>query len=239
MRRGSLFRLFRYRPTILLVGLVAIAAPSRGASAQSQNRLALTQRPSWWHSPSKAELANRTRDVLPAVAVDVPETEPNNSAATATAASIGDRVTGNISPVGDVDYYVFTVPAGTILELEVEASRVGSLLDATLELFDKDGVTSLAFNNDAGSLDSRIRFQIESEGDYFFAIRDLGGGGGSGYPYSVDISAIPPPPGNPITTFASGFQVPIALAFDSVGNLFVADASTSSSRIVPAGTVKT
>jgi sugar lactone lactonase YvrE len=236
MRTGSLFLLARYWPTILLVGLAATAAPIRGASAQSQDRLALTQRATWWRYPSKAELANRTRDVLPTIEADVPEIEPNNSAAAATAASIGDRVTGSISPVGDVDYYVVTVPAGTFLELEVEASRVGSFLDATLQLFDRDGVTSLEFNDDAGSLDSRIRFQIESEGDYFFAIRDLGGGGGSSYFYSVDISAIPPPPGNPITTFASGFQVPIALAFDSVGNLFVADVAMGRiTRVAPDG----
>ncbi len=167
----------------------------------------------------------------------VPESEPNDDAAGADPVTLGDRATGEVNPAGDVDYYVFTVMAGTILGIDVDAADCGSPLDATLELFDTDGLTSLAFNDDrAFSLDSRIRFNIDVTGDYFVAIRGSGGGGGPGFFYTINFNTLTPGPGDPTTLFASGFQGPWGMAFDDGGNLFVAELSQVS-RVTPAGAV--
>lgn len=175
---------------------------------------------------------------LGAPLVVVPESESNNSSGTADAASIGDQVTGEINPAGDVDYFVFLASAGAVLEIDVDASETGSPLDPTLELFDTDGVTSLAFNDDFFSLDSRIRYAIAVTGDYFIAIRGFAGQGGPGFVYSINLATLPPGPGDPATVFASGLQLPWVMVFDSEGNLFVVDQFTEQiTRVSAAGAV--
>ena len=169
--------------------------------------------------------------------VVVSESEPNDNAATAGAVSLGDQATGEVNPTGDADYWVFTVTAGTILDIDVDASQVGSPLDPTLRLFDTDGVTSLAFNDDSDGLDSRIRFTIHVTGDYYIAIRAFAGGGGPGQTYTINFNAITPGPGDPTTLFASGFQDPWGMAFDGQGDLFVAEVNANRvSRVTSDGT---
>ncbi len=86
--------------------------------------------------------------------VVVAESEPNDDAASADPVTLGDQATGEVNPAGEVDYFVFTVTAGTILDIDVDASQFGSPLDPTLVLFDTDGVTFLAFNDDFDDFDS-------------------------------------------------------------------------------------
>jgi len=68
-------------------------------------------------------------------AVVVNESEPNDNAATADAVSLGDQATGEVNPTGDADYWVFTVTAGTTLDIDVDANQVGSPLDPTPSAF--------------------------------------------------------------------------------------------------------
>ena len=101
--------------------------------------------------------------------------------------------------------------------------RAGSPLDPVIELFDTDGVTSLAFNDDSDGLDSFIRYYIEVTGDYYLAIRGFAGSGGSGQTYTINFNTGQLYPGEPTTSFASGFDLPGGMAFDRQGNLLVAD----------------
>lgn len=174
----------------------------------------------------------------PAPAAVVAETEPNNTATEADRVALGDQATGEVNPAGDADYFVFAVPAGTTLDIDVDAFEVGSPLDPTLTLFGPGGVDSLAGNDDFDALDSRIVYAISAAGDYFIAIRGFADGGGPGSTYTINFNQVSPGPGDPTTVFASGLQGPGGMAFDGAGNLFVAELSANRvSRVTPSGTV--
>ena len=98
----------------------------------------------------------------------VGESEPNDTAAGADAAALGDDYTGGISPASDADYVSFFAPAGTNLSATIV---LGTLSDSTLELFAPDGTTSLAFNDDSVGLASQINYAITSAGTYYLAVR--------------------------------------------------------------------
>ncbi len=168
---------------------------------------------------------------------DVQESEPNNSSATANTVVFGDVIGGVIDPTGDVDFFAFTAPTGSVVDIDVVASQVGSSLDAFLELYDTDGFTVLTENDDFTGLDSHIRFLLPTTGQYYFAIRDLGSRGGVDYPYTISVDTMPLGPGDPTTLFVTGFPSPGDIAFDSIGNMFVADVSTSQVRRVTPDTV--
>ena len=171
---------------------------------------------------------------------DVQESEPNNSSATANAVVFGNVVGGVIDPTGDVDFFTFTALTGTVVNIDVVASQVGSSLDAFLVLYDTDGLTVLTENDDFTGLDSHIRFLLPIAGQYYFAIRDLGSRGGVDFPYTIDVNSVPLGPGDPTTLFVTGFGAPGDITFDSVGNMFVADEAASHvRRVTPDAVVST
>jgi len=105
---------------------------------------------------------------------DVTEMEPNDTPETADTVALGDRVSGAISPGGDVDGFRFFATAGTILDFDVTAYDAGSDLDPVLQLFDSVG-TEVAFNDDYGpTLDSRLIYRVPTSGWYDVAILDFG-----------------------------------------------------------------
>ena len=221
-----------FRQTVLLAMLAILAGTGEALSQKPTKKDALQERAQHFYrrAPPRVERA------AVASLVVVNESEPNDDAASADPVTLGDQAIGEVNPTGDSDYWVFTATTGTILDIDVDASQVGSPLDPTLELFDSDGVTSLAFNDDFDGLDSRIKFTIDVTGDYFVAIRDLGGGGGPGFFYTINFNMLTPGPGDPTTLFASGFQGPWGMAFDDAGDLFVAEQFVGQvSRVTPAG----
>jgi hypothetical protein len=132
-----------------------------------------------------------SRRVAAGPAASVAESEPNDLPGQADNVALGDTSTGVVNPAGDADYWVFVASAGDRLNIDVDASQLGSPLDPTLELLASDGVTSLAFNDDFDGLDSRIRYQIQTDGQYYIVIRGFGGSGGSGYTYLIKFGAEP------------------------------------------------
>ncbi|MGH7537881.1 MAG: pre-peptidase C-terminal domain-containing protein [Gemmatimonadales bacterium] len=111
------------------------------------------------------------------------ENEPNNTTAAARAVSLDTDGTGEICPSVDEDYWSFPVSAGTIIELDIDASQFGSPLNPVLGLFARDGFTLLAFNDDADGLDSRLTYRIDTTGTYFAGV--AGYAGGPGYTYTI------------------------------------------------------
>src|SRR5262249_46382282 len=81
------------------------------------------------------------------------ETEPNNSAATATGLSgPAAKITGNIFPNGDVDYYAFTAQAGDRVYAAVMTSwSSNASVDSRLDLIAGDGTTVLETDLDDGT----------------------------------------------------------------------------------------
>lgn len=171
----------------------------------------------------------------------VQESEPNDSFPIATAVSLGDTISGLLTPMGDVDVFGFDLTAGTGVVLDVDASQFGSPLDPVLWLFLGD--TLVAFSDDADGLDSRIQFTAPTTGRYYALIADWAGRGGTEYFYSLNIVPyVPPPPGpgDPTTRFAQGLSAPAGIAAADNGELYVADYfDWRVARVSAAGAVST
>src|SRR5438477_480563 len=157
---------------------------------------------------------------------NITETEPNNTAATASAAALGDVASGAMDTTGDIDWYVINVPADTTLILDVDANQIGSSMDPYLWLIAPDSITVLASSDDVDGLDPYIEYHITTPGTYFVATQDFYGDGGSGYFYNLkfDAKAPPPPgPGDPTTLFAQDLIGPYSIAAGPAGDLYVTD----------------
>ncbi|MGH7338926.1 MAG: PPC domain-containing protein, partial [Candidatus Rokuibacteriota bacterium] len=133
------------------------------------------------------------------------ENEPNDSPAVARSISLGSDGSGEMCPVQDQDYWSFTATAGNTIELDVDASEFGSLLDPVIALLASDGVTVIAFNDDFDGLDSRLEYVVPASGTYYAVVRAYGDNGGPDQIYTIDLRTIPPGPGDPVITRASGF----------------------------------
>ncbi|WP_166037291.1 M10 family metallopeptidase C-terminal domain-containing protein [Sphingosinicella sp. YJ22] len=116
------------------------------------------------------------------------------------------QINGNISPLGDSDYFSITLKAGELLILDVDGTNS---LDAFLRVFGPSG-TLIAENDDsvsfdAGSsahsgishnLDSLVRFRASVDGTYTFQIRSYEADGTptSSGAYTINLSIGPSVP---------------------------------------------
>ena len=79
-----------------------------------------------------------------------------------------------IGVAGDQDYFRFLGFGGAEMVIEVGARTNGSDLDPVLTLFEEDGTTVLAENDDYnGNLDSRIEITLPYTGNYYLRVRDF------------------------------------------------------------------
>jgi hypothetical protein len=99
-------------------------------------------------------------------------------------------VNGRIFPREDVDVWSFEARKGQTLCAEVRAARIGSPLDAALEVLDAQGHT-LAENDDALGADPRLHFTAPADGTYQIRIRDVNNKGGQAYVYRLTLTADP------------------------------------------------
>ena len=100
------------------------------------------------------------------------EKEPNNGFKQAQSVTIPSTVAGAIKEVGDVDLYKVTLKTGETLDLRLQASALGSPLDAALTLYDNLG-HNLAYNDDTGTnRDPGLTWRAEKSGDYLIGVID-------------------------------------------------------------------
>jgi hypothetical protein len=115
--------------------------------------------------------------------------EPNNAPAYATAIAYGQTLHSKICPTGDQDYYAFTGATGDRVVIDIDAQIANSLLDAYLVLYDSDGSTVLAIDDDeySGRLDSHLGYQLPHAGIYYLKVREFSHPyeGGADYFYSI------------------------------------------------------
>ncbi|HBS29127.1 MAG TPA: hypothetical protein DEB06_06670 [Phycisphaerales bacterium] len=129
----------------------------------------------------------------------------------ATAEESGYRAAhtgGTLTPDGDVDFFKFTVNSpGTVSIETFSTSLYNDSADTTLQLFDTDGVTSLAFNDDisfngntifAGGQSQRdswlLNIPINAAGTYFIKVAQFAADGNVGdYSLLVGFDPIPAP----------------------------------------------
>jgi hypothetical protein len=118
----------------------------------------------------------------------VPETEGNNTFATADTLAFGDRATGVVFGGADTDYFTFQASAGEWIDIEVRADRnEDSSLNSLLQLF--YGGEQISINDDFSftTYDSRITLQAPGDGWYVVSLQDVHHGGRSDSVYELDV----------------------------------------------------
>ncbi len=154
----------------------------------------------------------------PTYAVDtlseVLEVEPNDSTKTAQAITTHGIVNGRIAQPGDKDVFRFEGHAGEQVVAEVWARRLGSPLDALLELTDNAGHV-LVRNDDfkdrtAGWLthhaDSCLSATLPLDGEYRLILSDTQHHGGEEYGYRLRLT--PPQPDFFLRVTPSSLNIP-------------------------------
>jgi len=126
-------------------------------------------------------------------------TPTNNSILQATQINLYDSVEGVICPGADVDYYQFQGTEGDRIAAWTEAQVINSPLDTYLFLYDEDGRSILAKNNDIQEIqqtDSLIDYRISRTGLYYLKVRsfDHPTSGGEDYTYTLKLVKDNEPP---------------------------------------------
>jgi hypothetical protein len=120
--------------------------------------------------------------------------EGDDSAAAARLIGLGQAQVHNIGGPGDNDWLKFDAVSGVTYRLRT--SDLGPSADTYLYLYDTDGVTLLASNDDyGGSLASQIEWTAPATGIYYVLIQHWNPNvGGCGTSFTIDVTALPPPP---------------------------------------------
>jgi Bacterial pre-peptidase C-terminal domain len=101
------------------------------------------------------------------------EKEPNNSFKTAQELPLGKTVLGAIQEQSDVDVYKFTATKpNTKIIAEIIAERKGSLLDASITLYDAAGHVLATADDSENSRDPILKSTLPAEGLYYLAVTD-------------------------------------------------------------------
>ena len=98
----------------------------------------------------------------------------------------------DICPAGDPDYYSFSGAAGDTIVANIDAQTIGSALDSVLYLYDTNGFTELAINDDFDGFDSRIVYTLPAAGTYYLMVREYShpSEGGSDYTYQISLASL-------------------------------------------------
>ncbi|HJT76813.1 MAG TPA: PPC domain-containing protein, partial [Gemmataceae bacterium] len=127
----------------------------------------------------------------------VREAANNDTPKTAQAIPLPATVCGAIEKPEDVDYYKFTVKAGTALTFHVRGQRLENKihdlqehLDPILTLRNAAG-TILAANDNYFFGDPLLHYHFDRAGEYYLEIRDARYGGNPYWQYSIEINDRP------------------------------------------------
>jgi hypothetical protein len=99
-------------------------------------------------------------------------------------------INGRIFPRGNIDLWSFDARKGQAIRCEVMAARLGSPLDARLELLDHNGRV-IAENDDTFGADPMVQFTAVEDGTYTIRIQDTRHDGGQAFVYRLTLSTEP------------------------------------------------
>jgi len=120
----------------------------------------------------------------------IAEKEPNNAASTAQLIELPVTVAGIINAPTEVDHFRVKAVKGEQLVFEVQAARIGSKLDPTIELYDGAG-RQVVSSVDAVELDSVIRYTVAQDGEFVLRMHDVKYGGGGDFNYRLTAGKVP------------------------------------------------
>jgi len=97
------------------------------------------------------------------------EAEPNDDYTTANPLVVGDDMNAAIDIADDMDFFAFEATAGATVTFETMPGDIG---DTKMYLFDTDGITELAYNDDIGypNYYSQIEYTFAADGIYFIEV---------------------------------------------------------------------
>jgi hypothetical protein len=116
---------------------------------------------------------------------------PDREHATVVNAPPPFALNGYIALKGEEDWFRFPATKGVPLDVNVYARQLRSPLDSLLDVFDAQG-HSLAANDDAGGVDSALKFTPAESTNYFVRIRDTLGRFGRDFTYRIEITPTAP-----------------------------------------------
>ncbi len=158
--------------------------------------------------------------------INAAEVEPNDDYTTANPLVAGDAMDAAIDPAGDVDFFAIAVDAGDTYVFE---TFPGDVNDTKLYLFDVDGVTELAYDDDGGEgYYSLINYTFTAAGTYFVEV--TGYGSTTQGTYILTATADDPPPPPPANDVCEGaidlqeqslpiFEVDLGAGYTNVSNM--------------------
>jgi len=152
---------------------------------------ALISPPAVLAGPATAQHARPLAQLSQGVDLGNVEIEPNGTTATATPLSGSNlKLTGNLFPNGDIDFYSFSATAGDrVYAATMTSFSAGSSTDSQMTVLASDGTTVIEFDDDNGSfagLSSSIAgAAIPTTGTYYLKINDFTAGSTSERPYEL------------------------------------------------------
>lgn len=162
---------------------------------------------------------------------NVLETEPNDNMEQATRFAPPLALNGILDKAGDLDFFKFEAEQGQVFDVRVHARTLRSPVDPVLYITNAQGGV-IAGNDDSGSADSFLRFQVPAKGEYGIHIKDHLGNGGPYYGYRIEVT--PVKPGLKLSVAEFQQYVPPALAIPKGGK---AALMINASRIDSGGNV--
>jgi hypothetical protein len=99
-------------------------------------------------------------------------------------------INGRIFPRGNIDVWSFDARKGQAIRCEIVAARLGSPLDARLDVLDPNG-RKIAENYDSFGADPQVQFTAPADGTYSVRIQDTRHDGGQAFVYRLTLSAEP------------------------------------------------
>jgi hypothetical protein len=102
----------------------------------------------------------------------IAEKEPNDGFSTAQDVTLGQTVTGALAPGQNVDVYRITGKAGQKITIDVQAARLGSVLDPFLMLHNAQGQLLAEIDDGPDSADPILEFTLPVDGTYFVSLLD-------------------------------------------------------------------
>lgn len=138
-------------------------------------------------APEKPEIMN-------VIAANLSEIEPNDTAATGNPISGGDIYAAKISASTDVDFFTFTTSGGSAT-FETSAGDAPALVDSKIYIYDTDGTTQVAYDDDSGvGYYSLVTYNFTTPGTYYVKVIGYSASYTGNYVLTCTAVAPPPPP---------------------------------------------
>ena len=145
---------------------------------------------------------------------NVAEQEPNNTVESAQEVEINQTVNGIIK-TEDVDVYVVTANKGQRLSVEIEAIRLGYMIDPFIAILDENNFELAVCDDTAlARQDACLSIIIPENGKYFVLVREASYGGDNNSHYRLHVGNFP----RPVVAFPAGGKMNSQMDVQFIGD---------------------